>query len=54
MVQEQERAAGGWQAEWGALPDLFCYTAGAVDHVRRAVAGPHAVAGIPLDGRTLR
>lgn len=39
MVQEQERAAGAWQAEWGAIPDLFRYTAGAVEHVRRAIAG---------------
>ncbi len=38
-VQEQERAAGGWQAEWAALPDLFCYTAGAAARVRSALAG---------------
>ncbi|MDR7421437.1 MAG: 3-carboxy-cis,cis-muconate cycloisomerase [Armatimonadota bacterium] len=36
-VQEHERGAGGWQAEWEALPALFRYTAGAVDWVRRAV-----------------
>jgi 3-carboxy-cis,cis-muconate cycloisomerase len=39
MAQEHERAAGGWQAEWSALPDLFRYTAGAVWHVREAVGG---------------
>ncbi len=39
MVQEQERAVGGWQAEWVALPDLFCFTASAVDHVRQAFEG---------------
>jgi 3-carboxy-cis,cis-muconate cycloisomerase len=39
MVQEHERAAGGWQAEWAALPDLFRYTAGAVDRVGGALAG---------------
>jgi 3-carboxy-cis,cis-muconate cycloisomerase len=39
MVQEHERAAGGWQAEWAAIPDLFCYTAGALDRVRNAIAG---------------
>jgi 3-carboxy-cis,cis-muconate cycloisomerase len=22
MVQEHERALGGWQSEWGALPEL--------------------------------
>jgi 3-carboxy-cis,cis-muconate cycloisomerase len=39
MAQEHERAAGGWQAEWSALPDLFRYAAGAVGHVREAVDG---------------
>jgi 3-carboxy-cis,cis-muconate cycloisomerase len=39
MQQEHERAAGGWQAEWAAIPDLFCYTSGAVEGVRGAVAG---------------
>lgn len=39
MAQEHERAAGGWQAEWEALPRLFCYTAGAVERVRNALAG---------------
>lgn len=39
MQQEHERAVGGWQAEWVAFPNLFCYTAGAVEHVRGAVSG---------------
>ena len=39
MSQEQERAAGAWQAEWSALPQLFCHTACAVESVRQAVAG---------------
>jgi 3-carboxy-cis,cis-muconate cycloisomerase len=39
MQQEHERAVGGWQAEWAAIPNLFCYTAGAVEGVRGAVAG---------------
>lgn len=38
MAQEHERAVGGWQAEWEALPDLFRFTSGAVEHVRSAVA----------------
>lgn len=38
MAQEHERAAGGWQAEWVAIPDLFCYTAGAVERVQGAIA----------------
>jgi 3-carboxy-cis,cis-muconate cycloisomerase len=39
MAQEHERAAGGWQAEWEALPELFRWTAGAVERVRDAVGG---------------
>jgi 3-carboxy-cis,cis-muconate cycloisomerase len=39
MQQEHERGAGGWQAEWAALPALFCYTSGAVEHVSKAVQG---------------
>lgn len=36
-VQEHERAVGGWQAEWQAVPDLFRFTAGAVEWVHRAL-----------------
>jgi len=36
---EHERAAGAWQTEWVALPQLFRHTAGAVSHVRQLVAG---------------
>jgi len=39
MLQEHERAVGGWQAEWAAFPDLFCATGAAVERVRMAVAG---------------
>jgi 3-carboxy-cis,cis-muconate cycloisomerase len=39
MVQEHERGAGGWQSEWTALPDLFRYTAGAVDRTHCALEG---------------
>ncbi|MFN8471090.1 MAG: 3-carboxy-cis,cis-muconate cycloisomerase [Anaerolineae bacterium] len=39
MANEHERAVGGWQAEWAAIPALFGYTAAAVVHVGRAVAG---------------
>lgn len=37
MVQEHERGVGGWQSEWAAVPELFCFTAGAVEGVRAAV-----------------
>lgn len=30
MVQEHERALGGWQAEWDVLPELAVITGGAV------------------------
>jgi 3-carboxy-cis,cis-muconate cycloisomerase len=39
MAQEHERAAGGWQAEWTAVPNLFRFTASAVERVRDAVGG---------------
>jgi 3-carboxy-cis,cis-muconate cycloisomerase len=39
MQQEHERAVGGWQAEWDAIPNLFCYTAGAVERVQGALSG---------------
>ncbi len=38
-VQEHERAVGGWQAEWEAIPELFQRTSGAVEWVHRAVGG---------------
>jgi 3-carboxy-cis,cis-muconate cycloisomerase len=38
MAQEHERAVGGWQAEWSAIPNLFRFTASAVEHVRSALA----------------
>jgi 3-carboxy-cis,cis-muconate cycloisomerase len=36
---EHERAAGGWQAEWDAIPDMFRYTAGTIERVRGTVTG---------------
>jgi 3-carboxy-cis,cis-muconate cycloisomerase len=48
MAQEHERAAGGWQAEWAALPDLFCYTGGAAAHV--ATMAP----GLQIDAARMR
>jgi 3-carboxy-cis,cis-muconate cycloisomerase len=39
MAQEHERAAGEWQAEWMALPNLFRFTASAVERVRGALGG---------------
>jgi 3-carboxy-cis,cis-muconate cycloisomerase len=39
LIQEHERAVGGWQSEWAALPELFRSTAGAVDRVRITVQG---------------
>jgi 3-carboxy-cis,cis-muconate cycloisomerase len=36
---EHERAIGAWQAEWVAVPQIFRHTAGAIMHVRQALAG---------------
>ncbi|HXZ03997.1 MAG TPA: lyase family protein, partial [Ktedonobacteraceae bacterium] len=53
MTQEHERGAGGWQAEWEALPNLFRYTSGAVEHVREMlrdleVDPAHMIANVEL------
>ena len=39
MEQEHERAAGAWQAEWEALPRLFCAASAAVERVHAALSG---------------
>jgi 3-carboxy-cis,cis-muconate cycloisomerase len=39
MPQEHERAAGGWQAEWEALPALVTCTARAAESLAGVVAG---------------
>jgi 3-carboxy-cis,cis-muconate cycloisomerase len=38
-TQEHERAVGGWQAEWVAIPNLFRYTSGSVEHVLGMIRG---------------
>ena len=39
MVQEHERALGGWQSEWGALPELVKLCAGALDNMALTLEG---------------
>jgi 3-carboxy-cis,cis-muconate cycloisomerase len=39
MVQEHERAAGGWHAEWATLTELLAITGGAAAHSRIALDG---------------
>jgi 3-carboxy-cis,cis-muconate cycloisomerase len=39
LAAEHERAVGGWQAEWAAIPDLFRYAAGSIAHTRDALLG---------------
>ncbi len=39
MVQEHERALGGWQAEWDALPDLARLAGGALFHIGQIAGG---------------
>jgi 3-carboxy-cis,cis-muconate cycloisomerase len=39
MVQEHERALGGWQAEWDTLPQIVMLAAGALDQMRQVASG---------------
>ncbi|MGB7480255.1 MAG: lyase family protein, partial [Burkholderiaceae bacterium] len=39
LVQEHERALGGWQAEWDTLPQIARLTGGALRQMRQAVEG---------------
>ncbi|AOK31242.1 MULTISPECIES: 3-carboxy-cis,cis-muconate cycloisomerase [Burkholderia] len=39
MVQEHERALGGWQAEWEALPELARLAGGALAQIAQIAAG---------------
>jgi 3-carboxy-cis,cis-muconate cycloisomerase len=39
MAQEHERAAGGWQAEWETLSELFRLTGGATWRMRQVLEG---------------
>jgi 3-carboxy-cis,cis-muconate cycloisomerase len=39
MVQEHERALGGWQAEWDTLPDIVQLAAGALRQMKQVAAG---------------
>lgn len=39
MVQEHERALGGWQAEWDTLPDIALLASGALRQMREVAAG---------------
>jgi 3-carboxy-cis,cis-muconate cycloisomerase len=39
MVQEHERALGGWQAEWDSLPDIVLLASGALRQMRDVAAG---------------
>jgi 3-carboxy-cis,cis-muconate cycloisomerase len=48
MVQEHERALGGWQAEWETLPEILRLTAGALEQMR------HMAAGLTVDAARMR
>ncbi len=39
MVQEQERALGGWQAEWIAIPQLFLLASGVASRLAEIAEG---------------
>jgi 3-carboxy-cis,cis-muconate cycloisomerase len=39
MVQEHERALGGWQAEWETLPEIIELSSGALQQLRDVIQG---------------
>jgi 3-carboxy-cis,cis-muconate cycloisomerase len=39
MVQEQQRALGGWQAEWETLPEIASLAGGALHHLANMLPG---------------
>ncbi|WPL79299.1 3-carboxy-cis,cis-muconate cycloisomerase [Bordetella hinzii] len=39
MVQEHERALGGWQAEWDTLPELVILASGCLSNATQVIAG---------------
>ncbi len=39
MDQDHERATGNWEIEWLAIPEIFCYAAGALSQARFLVGG---------------
>jgi 3-carboxy-cis,cis-muconate cycloisomerase len=39
MVQEQQRALGGWQAEWETLPEIVRLSGGALHHLANMLPG---------------
>ena len=47
MVQEHERALGGWQAEWDTLPDIARLSCGALAQISTIIEG------IEVDGERL-
>lgn len=48
MVQEQERALGGWQAEWDTLPEIACLCSAALSQMR------HVASGLQVDTGRMR
>ena len=45
MVQENERGAGGWHAEWETLPEIFRLTGGALHTMAETISGLSVDAG---------
>jgi 3-carboxy-cis,cis-muconate cycloisomerase len=39
MVEDHERATGPWEIEWIVLPEIFCFTAGALAQTEFVLAG---------------
>jgi 3-carboxy-cis,cis-muconate cycloisomerase len=48
MIQEHERALGGWQAEWDTLPEIVQLSAGALQQMK------HVASGLTVDAARMR
>jgi 3-carboxy-cis,cis-muconate cycloisomerase len=48
MVEDHERATGPWEIEWIVLPEIFCFTAGALAQTK------YVLAGLQIDEKKMR
>src|SRR6202042_3046029 len=39
MIEDHERATGPWEIEWIVLPEIFCFTAGALSQTEFVLTG---------------
>ncbi len=48
MVEDHERATGPWEIEWIVLPEIFCFTAGALAQTE------YVLTGLQIDEKKMR